>query len=142
MNQVQLIKIKNCSKCFSNRLFRVSLFMLNSIYVIVNQLINHDVSLQPFFGQNQAKLWYPHGNLSIERLQKLPCLSSGIRSQQHLSFEHTWIIIWYEVVGYSLGRSELSKNCLDILVIVFLCNIYHTLHEKNIPQLLRPIGFC
>ena len=31
----------------------------------------------------------------------------------------------------SVGRSELSKNCLDILAIVFLFNICHTLHEKK-----------
>ena len=41
----------------------------------------------------------------------------------------------------TLGRSETEKSCLNILLEPFLCNMYLTLHEKSISQLLRPPVF-
>ena len=41
----------------------------------------------------------------------------------------------------TLGRNEIEKSCLNILLVPFLCNMYLTLHEKSISQLLRPPGF-
>ena len=51
---------------------------------------------------------------------------------------------WYAQFSappWSLGRDEIDKSCLIILLEPFLCNMYLTLHEKSISQLLRPSVF-